>query len=203
MKTTFLFLALLLLIISNSYAQDESIQYHQNAIGVTFSSFGNNDLGRIKALMGAAGYRGENFYSFGVSYLHSLRYLLDFETGLEYEHHRITTIPNVPPGWDYHETQHSISLISIPFLFRYTFVKYIFIQGGPFLDFDLSGNNDLDSQTGLGLNLGLGLNYDFKCGVSVFANPYLKFHSIIPFSAERYQNHLFESAFRFGIAYRL
>lgn len=206
MKITFFFLAFLLFTISISNAQNASNQYHQNAIGLTFSTFGNNYFGQIfpgKTREGGASHDSKDFYAIGVSYFHQLDKHLALETGIEYEHQPISTTSNLPPDVPQVVTQHQFLLISIPVLARLTFLKYFFLQGGPFLDMEKSSANGLDSQTGLGLNLGLGVNYDFKYRWSIFVDPYLKFHSIVPFDAGNYHDHLYEAAVRFGVAYRL
>lgn len=207
MKITILFFTLFLLTISASYAQDASNQHHKNGIGLTFSTFGNNDFGQIfpgKDIdYGGSSYDDNGFFAIGLSYLHPVYKHLSMETGIEYENQTITSTSNLAPNVPQVVRQHQLSLISVPVLARLTFLKYFFLQGGPFLDMDLSGSNSLDSQTGLGINLGLGLNYDFKCGWSVFVNPYLKFHSIVPFNTNNYVDHLHEAAFRFGVAYQL
>ena len=204
MKSPLILAFLIFIFTESAFSQEVKDKTNGQQIGLTFSSLGNNDFGRIRALDGAASHYGKHFYSIGISYLLPIKNRLALETGLEYENHTITTHPMIIPNVEYHitQTQHEISLISIPILIRWTFANYFFAQGGTFLDLDLSDANDLDDQTGLGINLGLGAKYDFKCGISMFVNPYLKYHSIIPFTPEKYQNHLWESAFRLGVAYR-
>lgn len=203
MKSPFIFVLLIFFLTTTSFSQGTKNKTNEQQIGLTFSSFGNNDFGRIVALSGATGYHGERFYSLGITYLRPIKNQLALETGAEYEDHSEVSNPLIMPDFEYHETHHHISLISIPILIRWTFARYFFAQGGTFLDFDLSRDNNLDSQTGLGINLGIGAKYDFKSGVSVFVNPYLKYHSAIPFNPKKYRDHLGEEAFRFGVAYRL
>lgn len=98
----------------------------------------------------------------------------------------------------------SFSLINIPHTLRLNFLRYCFINGGILIDID-AGNLPFDSQNGIGGILGLGLKYEFKSGISFFANPYVKAHSLIPFSSWENHQSLMEdgNSFRFGLIYRL
>ncbi len=51
------------------------------------------------------------------------------------------------------------------------------------------------------LDFETGLKYDFPSRISVIANPYLKKHSLIAFSAENYRGPVAESGIRVGITY--
>ena len=44
---------------------------------------------------------------------------------------------------------------------------------------------------------------NFGCGASIFVNPYLKFHSLIPFSPGDNKLKVYESGFRVGLNYKL
>lgn len=187
----------------SSYAQKSEVQAQKGQIGITFSSFGNNDVIRFQDLDGAASYNGDNFYTVGINYIHKLNNTLDFETGLEYSNHKIIIKPNLPPDLDNSPYGAKFSLINIPITLRVNFLKYIFINGGLNLDFDVSKSSPIDTQNGIGGILGLGFKYDFNCGASAFVNPYLKAHSLIPFSSENNHQRLMEDGFRFGVMYKL
>lgn len=203
MKKNPLFLLLIIVTTSiPSYAQKNSgIQKGQ--IGITFSSFGNNNVIRSHELIGAASYNSDRFYTLGVTYIYNLNRIIDIEAGIEYSNHKITIKPNLPPNMDNTPYGDSFSLINIPLTVRVNFLRYCFINGGILFDMDAS-NLPFDSQTGIGGILGLGLKYDFKSGVSVFVNPYLKAHSLIPFSSSENHQRLMEdgNSFRFGVVYR-
>lgn len=98
----------------------------------------------------------------------------------------------------------NVSLIDIPVTLRANFLKYFYANSGVLFDIDISDSNTIDDQSGIGAMLGVGLNYDFGFGASIFINPYIKMHSIIPFSQEgSIHQRLTESAVRFGITYQL
>lgn len=188
-----------------SYAQKSEGEIRKGQIGITFSSFGENDVVRFRNLEGASRKNGDTFFTFGINYLSKLNNFLDVETGIEYSNHKIFVKPMVLPNMDSYSTNYraSISLINIPVTLRVNFLKYCFINGGVLFGIDASSSRPVDSQTGIGSILGLGIKYDFNLGLSVFANPYLKAHSLIPFSSDRYHQRLMESGFRFGLMYTL
>lgn len=180
-----------------SYALKNETPARKGQIGITFSSFGNNDVIQFQNLIGGASYNGDRFYTLGINYLYPLNKTFDIETGVEYSNHKIIIKPS--PGMDYPPYGAQFSMISIPVTARVNFARYFFVNGGLFLDIDASNPMPVDSQTGLGANMGLGFKYNFKCGVTAFVNPYLKAHSLVPFSSANYQQHLMESGFRFGL----
>ena len=97
-----------------------------------------------------------------------------------------------------------MSLISIPLVLRANFSKIFFINAGTLIDFDFAKDNEIiDNQTGMGFTIGLGVKYDFKCGISVFANPFLRLHSLIYFVPDKLHNRLCDGGVRFGITYNL
>ena len=187
-----------------SYAQKNENVVEKGHLGITFSSFGDNDITRFHELVGAASYNSDKFYTLGITYLYKLSKVFDVETGVEYSNHKIIIKPNLPPDMNNTPYRDSFSLINIPLTLRVNFLRYCFINGGILFDMDV-GNLPVDSQTGIGAILGLGLKYDFKSGISVFANPYLKAHSLIPFSSWEHHQRLMEdgNSFRFGVIYRL
>ncbi|MCF6242219.1 MAG: porin family protein [Bacteroidales bacterium] len=173
----------------------------KNQISISYSSFGNNELISFQNLDGAPSYNGDYYYSFGIHYLHSLNKWLFIESGIEYAKHRFTVAPNLPPNISASTYSFNLFLLEIPFTLRAEFLKYFFVNTGSFIDFDIRKNNTPESQTGTGTMFGAGAKYDFKSGFSIFAAPYVKVHSLLPFNKENNQFHLMESGFRFGISY--
>jgi len=90
-------------------------------------------------------------------------------------------------------------VLNIPLTLRANFLKYFFINGGLFVDIDISTSSPVDNQTGIGALLGISVKYDFKNGISVFGNPYTKLHSLIPFSDTKYHQRILETGIRIGI----
>ena len=192
-------LCLIVLLILLQYASLNA-QTKSSKIGITFSSFGENDVFRIHELDGAASYDADYFYTFGINYVYGLKHWLEFETAFEYSSQHIIINPNVYPGM-VPPRKAKISLINIPLLFRVNFLKYGFINPGMLIDIDASADSPIDSQTGLGAVFGLGVKYDFDFGMTVFVNPYVKIHSLLPFMPEENHQRVWENGFRFGLMY--
>jgi hypothetical protein len=170
-------------------------------IGVTFSSFGANDI------FGKTGthnylYESSGFYTIGVGYLVKLNKWLEVEVDAEYSRHTVNIAPNIFPGTDVFGAERTtkLSLLDIPATLRANFLKYFFVNGGLLIDIDFSANMYVDNQTGVGGIVGFGANYDFGCGISAFLNPYIKAHSWIT-SGDRQK--ILEKGIRLGICYDL
>jgi len=189
----------------SSYAQKNENEPRKGQIGITFSSFGENDVVRSQELIGGASKSGDSFYTFGINYLYKLNNTFDVETGIEYSNHKIIVKSMLLPHMDYYSPGYiaSFSLINIPVTVRVNFLKYCFVNGGILFEMDASTSSPIDGQTGIGSVLGLGIKYDFKSGFSVFANPYIKAHSLVPFTSGDNHQRLMESGFRFGLMYQL
>lgn len=201
MKLRFLAILFLILTLHSANAQDAPKQKHFGKIGFTYSSFGENDVFRNESLVGEASYNSDQFYTIGINYLKPISNWLELETGLEYSKHTILIKPNLPPDMDRTPFKANFSLINIPLTLRANFGKFFFVNGGLLIDLDANISSPIDSQTGIGGLLGLGAKYDFDCGASIFVNPYLKFHSLIPFSQGDNRQKVFESGFRVGLTY--
>jgi hypothetical protein len=204
MKKICLFFSVLLFVSSfTCAAQEKAPSSHKSQLGITFSSFGSNDLIYFQQLEGAPSYNGEKFFTLGLIYLYPINTKIAIETGIEYSHHEISILPNVPPDMDDTPVSAFMSLVGIPVTARVNFLKYFFFNGGLLLDVDAGTSEQLNSQSGIGALMGLGIKYDSDFRISVFINPYLKVHSLIPFYTSNSHQRLMESGFRFGLAYSL
>jgi len=172
-------------------------------VGITFSSFEDNDVIQNSNLDGAPSYSGVGFFTIGINGLKSINNWLEFETGLEYSKHIIQVHPNLPPGADDTPYNKNLSLLTVPISLRANFLKFFFANGGLLLDFDSSLSSPVDSQTGVGCLFGIGAKYDFDFGGSIFINPYAKLHSLISFMPDDYQQRVCESGIRIGFMYNL
>lgn len=175
----------------------------QSQLGISYSSFGANDMIYFQQLDGAGSYQSDYFYTLGIHYLQNFNTKWSIESGLEYSFHKIAVKPNVYPYMHDTAIVAHFSLISIPITLRLNLTKYFFVNGGLFLDMNTRIMRDIDTQTGMGGMLGLGFGYDLQCGISTFVNPYLKVHSLLPFFSDNHPLRLLETGFRFGIMYRL
>ena len=128
---------------------------------------------------------------------------MEVETGIEYARHYIIIEPNLPPNIDSSPRKKNFGLVNIPISLRANFLKYFFVNGGLILGIDGSMDSSIDNQSGIGTLLGVGIKYDFKSGVSVFVNPYLKVHSLLSFNDFQHHQRIWESAVRVGLTYKL
>lgn len=172
-------------------------------IGITYTSLGANEVFMFTALDGAGSFEGKGFYAIGLNYLQPINTWLVLETGIEYTQQNISIHPNVPPNADGFELKEELNLMNVPLTLRANFLKYFFVNGGLILDIDISKSNSIDNQTGIGTLLGAGAKYDFRNGMSVFINPNLRFHSLIPFANTRYHQRAFDTGFRIGLEFPL
>ncbi|MBS3806522.1 MAG: hypothetical protein KGY60_03385 [Bacteroidales bacterium] len=99
-KRSFLTTILVLLLTFSVNAQEQEKAHKYASLGLTFSSFGDNALVHFEPLDGAASYSGKRFYSLGLDYLVPISPSFDFETGIEYSHHKMMVDPNLPPSMD-------------------------------------------------------------------------------------------------------
>ncbi|MBN1186662.1 MAG: hypothetical protein JXB49_30575 [Bacteroidales bacterium] len=202
-KTIFTILSFLLINLHFINAQENVTKTKKGKIGITFSSFGENDVFRFDELDGAASYNSDYFYTIGINYVYPINKWLEAETGIEYSKQNIIVHPNLPPDMDNSPRKENFTLIDIPVTLRANFLKYFFVNGGLIVDIDGSTNSSIDNQTGIGALIGLSIKYDFDFGISAFVNPYTKIHSLIPFQGEQYHQRIWENGIRIGFTYDL
>ena len=198
MKSIYCLLFILVLFSSEMKAQKAEV-------GITFSALSDNSIAQFKDdYISDSGTDAGKSYTFGITYLKPLNKWLNVETGIEFLQGKasIHSITNTMYGLSTVSHNGTMSLINIPVGLRASFWKYCFVNGGLFIDMDVSSGSPVDSQSGIGSQLGFGLKYDFKTGISVFVNPYTKIHAF-PLSFQSDQEHLFESAIRFVMSYKL
>jgi len=173
-------------------------------IGLTFTPIGTYTL----VTFSKGNYAEDKYkylYSFGINYIFPLNNRLELETGIEFsKYNKKNYYPShIPDGIYIYGGDDNLSFINIPINLRINFLKFFFFNTGTLIDLDFAKNNDIDNQTGLGLILGLGAKYDFKSGISVFANPFVRCHSVISFASDKYHERLIDAGVRFGITYNL
>ena len=141
--------------------------------------------------------------SVGLHYLKPANEIFSWETGLEYTLMKVQSFPTNNTILPNDTSFSTLSMIEIPLAFRAEFTDILFFTGGILLDFDLNSSAPISKQNGVGLIAGLGLNYDFKMGLSLFANPFVKLHSLIPFGTWENHQRVLDAGVRVGVMYRL
>ena len=196
-----LLLTLLLVFSFNTLkAQDEISSDSKSKIGITYSAFGNysshNSDENLLYIIAPPIYSEEGFSAFGLNYIYNFSKTIDLEVGINYSQFSFLLGQDSPQSI-------KINFISIPISLRINFLKYFFVNSGIELDYNL--DNDYPSyNTGLGFLLGAGFNYEFNNGISLFANPTLKFHKTIvrPYSGGFFDM-VFATSVRLGVMYSL
>ncbi len=196
--------SLLLFLISFSInAQNIEHEKVMERIGFSFSSFGEFLLDGDENLIGGPGYDEDNFYSIGINFQKPIKNWLELEIGLEYSRFGATIYSITPPITDNSSHAVNFSLMNIPLTARVNFLKFLFLNGGGFLGFNTKVPESIDLHSGIGIMAGLGIKYEFKFGVSIFVNPYSKFHSLFKFSQDTSKKRIYENGVKIGITYNL
>jgi hypothetical protein len=152
--------------------------------------FGDNQDFKYKSLMGEGSYNGKYYCGVSLEWIQKLSKRWDFSTGFAYTFNR-TDYEAMSVGDDWMQRVHRSEnrfLLSIPFLFRIHFLKYLFANGGASLHLIQA------SAFGIGPKLGVGLKYVFDSGLSITLNPYVEW--VIS------SRHLIHQGARIGVGYR-
>jgi hypothetical protein len=184
MKIKILFLALIL-ISAKAFSQSK------NNISVVYGITANSV--DIHNVIGDFGYNDRSGYEVGMNYFYSLSHSFALGTGLVYSENKIQLTTIGPAAAVYNQT---IAMVTVPVYARYSFLKYLYAQGGLVADHQLnySRNSDIRDQSGVGIELGIGGRYSFGAG-SVFVNPFYCLHGI------NASMNLIDAGVRFGIGY--
>ena len=149
-------------------------------------------------LLGGAGYRSQDHNELGIKYIRQVFDNFSLETGVNYAYSDIKITPEFM-GTPVESRYEKLEIISIPIYANYTLWKYVFVNGGPIVDFQVS-ENSTDKQSGIGYSLGFGAKYYFN-NVSVYINPNFKRHAVIPFEKENNHQKLTEFGMQFGVGF--
>lgn len=139
----------------------------------------------------------------GINYLMPVSKVFSLETGVEYNLFKLNTFTDSNTEFANDTLASTLSLIEIPVAFRVNFAEVLFFTSGILFDFDMNSSAPISKQSGIGLMAGLGLKYDFKMGLSLFANPFVKLHSLIPFNSWKNHQRIMDAGVRVGVMYRL
>jgi hypothetical protein len=149
----------------------------------------------IHGAIGDFGYSPESGTNFGLSYTHYLSKHFSLESGILYSNSyvRLSSIQG-PRGEFFYDGY--VKMISVPVLAKFTFLKYVFLQGGILLDHQTNYTRDgvINDESGVGLEMGIGGKYSIG-RVSVFVNPFVAKHGT-PGS-----NNLLEAGAKFGLGF--
>ncbi|NGP89941.1 hypothetical protein [Fodinibius halophilus] len=200
---TILTLSLFFIFYGITQAQTSQESSNTGEFGISIAPFGSSGVTHFGKTLGTPGYDGDTFFSVGIIYIHPWKNWLDIETAVGYTKHQMKVTPHFNPGSSTEPYFTDVSLIDIPISLRANFLQIFYANSGVLFDIDISQANAVDNQSGIGWMAGLGANYEFDSGTSIFVNPYVKLHSIFPFSAKRSTHQrVLEAAIRFGVTYK-
>ena len=186
MKFTSIVTALILLSL-------QAFPQSKNNISLVYGSAAN--IVDIHGAIGDFGYSPESGIDFGLSYTRYLSKSFSLETGLLYSNSyiRLSSIQG-PRGEIFYDGY--VKMISVPVYAKFTFLKYLFLQGGILLDHQTNYARDgvINDESGVGIEMGIGWKYNIG-RVSVFLNPFLAKHGTLN------SNNLLEAGAKFGLGY--
>ncbi len=204
MKKTIFTILVVFTIFTNTFAQELKANPRHNRLGITYASFGKNDVVWPDVLDGAPSYNGDKFYALGIRYLHPVYSdWLDIEAALEYAHHTFTVSGISGSGEPITPYNINYSMISLPIGARVRFLQFLFANAGFLIDIGADASSPIDSQDGIGLYLGIGIEYDFLPGFSLFINPYQKVHTLLPFAMDKNHQRILEGGVTVGVMFGL
>ena len=186
---------------SRSLDERDSVRIHQ--VGLSVSGFGENAFIPFVPLIGAPSYEDAGHYSISALYYRSYRSWFQLGTGLTYTVQSLYIHPNLGPMEDVASRKIGISIVSVPVGIRLTAAKYLYLETGAQLGFQVHQSEEIDSQTGLGAYSGAGLQYPFKAGFTIFLNAFIKAHALVPFLPDGAHHRLLETGITLGACMNL
>lgn len=172
----------------------------QSKIGIAYSPF-NVSTVLSKAVEGGADYSVSKSSLFGITFLSGLGEFIELESGLDYVHYEVKRAMPQNIESDELSSYNNVSMMQIPIALRYQSNPYFYVSGGALIGLELYSNSPFNSQSGIGLTGGIGLSYPFENGISLYLNPFVKLHSIVPFKSFQHNRRLLESGVKLGVAY--
>jgi len=176
MKKIILLLTLCCSII-HLYAQNDK----KNLIG-THVALGIGDYGAF-GKKGGGSYDVKRYYTIGLDYSRQISKRFDFCSGFEYTYSNMTATPH--SSVEGYSPKAHLTMTTIPAQLRYHFGKFVYLNGGLLFNITARMNNiwpTEDKKTNvdllLGLGLGVGFKYEFKSGIMLFLNPYVRYNGI-------------------------
>jgi len=192
LKSKILFFAFILFSFS-SYSQSK------NTVSAVFGVSGNDVS--IHGSIGDFGYKSKSGTLFGFTYSRNFNSSISLETGVLVSDNK-TEETFIIPGMGRGNAYGTVKMITIPVFIKYSFLKYLYLDGGPLIDkqTNYTNNSTLNDQSGIGFELGIGGKYSFN-KFTVFINPSLREHDVIAFAGKGSSFNLLEAGVKLGLGY--
>ncbi len=179
-----------------SYSQNHSIGF---SYGHIYSGWTTD----YAELVGASSHNLRYGAQYSLNYKYQFSKKLSINSGLQFQQTSMQSENSSTTGerqtWDY-----QVDNLNIPILANFTFLKYLFVEGGPMLNFQINDEDPygIEDQSGLGLSLGLGAQYDIG-KFNIFIKSQGQMQTLIPFNKENYHDRLITNSLSIGIFYKL
>jgi len=195
MKTKTIIIFLFCIISIGSYAQNNEFKVYYGIAEFDFSAKVN---GVEVSIDGSGNIAVNDLKEMGINYNRKLSNNISIETGLKFINTELIVSSGVFQPLD--SRYEKFEMISIPILANYTFLKYLYVNGGIQVDFQTS-NNTIESQSGIGYLVGIGAKYEFN-NFLIFVNPNYQRHTVIAFEEDGDKRRLNGKAIHFGLGYK-
>lgn len=166
----------------------------ENTYGLNFG-MGSGFILR-PALDGGASYNLNSGFSIGFDYSRKMRDNLHFQTGLNWYSNSVSVTPSFYPNIDMSPKTNDLSLLYIPLFLKANMSRYFFVNGGLIIDYDITRNKIISSQSGIGSGIGLGTNIVNRENFGIQLNPYLNVHGIIRIKQENYPERVLDGGIK-------
>lgn len=158
---------------------------------VSFSMFSNSRmLSDGENFPKEYGLKNSRNISVDAQYLYPLNSWLSAEMGMNYTMARF-----IKTDLNDESSFFTANLLDLPIGFRLNFLKYGFINSGTILD--------LLYNPGFGSYLGGGIQFQSEYGLGMFANPYIRIHSVLPFNFEMSSDRVVDAGIKIGFSYSI
>jgi len=164
--------------------------------------------GACKYHSGSSGKQYDGTYYFGLSFDFRFRYTekTEISLGLTATLNKIDLNGyawggNGGGGGSYY-FEERFGLLSLPVQFKYHFLNYFFIGGGPCLNMHMTNTN----KWGFGLEINGGMEYVFKSGITISLTPRRQWNWVNPYGDEYFfgidSNIVSQTGVNIGLGYR-
>jgi len=193
MKKLFLLFALIL---------STQLIYAQNhAVGISYDHVFGGGATRLAQYEGFGSYHFQKGYKIAFNYSYQLKDNFRIISGLQHQEQWMQS-RNVSTTGELRTRDIKVETLNIPFYANLTFLKYLFLEGGPLLNIQTNKPYGVDKQTGIGFSGSLGAQYSFN-RISFFVKSQGQIQTLISFNEENSRLRNISNSISFGVYFTL